>query len=425
MLRFSTLKAKTVIQIDIMEHKPSRSNSLEAFLANNHISQEDWEKSNSDWIQLDKIATNHAENGALLLQTAELFAKLIQTFDRVHSVRWRVKDSDHLLEKIVRKRAEGVEKYLNLRLENYHEIVTDLVGIRALHLFKDECFEIDKSLRETWEPIEDPIAYFRKGDNDDFLKKFQDIGVKHKEHSKGYRSIHYVFSSQAVKRTVQVEIQVRTIFEEGWSEIDHRIRYPNFSNNALVAYLLYIFNGMAGSADEVGSFIRALALAQDENERQLSEATREKDLMFASVTAKVTELENATQQNQEFQEKVNGLKLELEKLKRPQSIAASLLNGLSIPQGVLAGALQAQKDMLTILPNIQALSVDYEKLFPMAHAAAIAQRSLGSGELLEAAKGPIEAQSAQPIRVEKTEKMPTSRTAKSLGEPQGKQSKKK
>ena len=54
------------------------------------------------------------------------------------------------------------------------------------------------------------------------------------------------------------EIQVRTIFEEGWSEIDHKIRYPYDADNPVLGQFLVVFNRLAGSADEMGSFVKLL-----------------------------------------------------------------------------------------------------------------------------------------------------------------------
>jgi putative GTP pyrophosphokinase len=41
--------------------------------------------------------------------------------------------------------------------------------------------------------------------------------------------VHYVVRTQAKKQRYFVEIQLRTLFEEGWSEIDHAVRYPEES----------------------------------------------------------------------------------------------------------------------------------------------------------------------------------------------------
>lgn len=234
--------------------------SLHDFLIRNNISDQQWELSGCEWENLLSIGRDHEENFERLRESAEFFAKVIQKFKRVHSVRWRVKDTEHLLEKIVRKRADGAEKYLKISSDNYFDIVTDLVGIRALHLFKEDCFDIDLEIKRCLIPVDNPIAYIRAGDQDGLLSRFREHGFDIETHPAGYRSIHYIFSSQPLHRKVISEVQVRTIFEEGRSEIDHNVRYPNFSNDELVNYFLKIFNRMAGSADEMGGFVQGLAL---------------------------------------------------------------------------------------------------------------------------------------------------------------------
>ena len=54
-------------------------------------------------------------------------------------------------------------------------------------------------------------------------KVFRDNGCEINLHKAGYRSVHYLVKSRLSNRIVIAEIQVRTIFEEGWSEIDHQI----------------------------------------------------------------------------------------------------------------------------------------------------------------------------------------------------------
>lgn len=215
---------------------------LKEFLARNRIDAEVWERSECDWNVLAAIRTDHIAQSQMLSQSAALYANLIQKIPGVHSVRWRVKDADHVLEKIVRKKAAAEEKYANISTDNYYEIVTDLIGIRALHLFKDDCFEINKAIASIWSPTEKPVAYIRNGDPEDLIKKYTQHDLEVKVHPAGYRSVHFVISSQPINRRVYAEVQVRTIFEEGWSEIDHKIRYPNFSDNQLVGYFLTIFN---------------------------------------------------------------------------------------------------------------------------------------------------------------------------------------
>lgn len=292
---------------------------LQEFLEKNNISEETWERSDISWEALEEIAEDHNEQRERLRDSAEFFARVVQRFSGVHSVRWRIKETDHLLEKIIRKRSEGSVKYKEIDKSNYFEIVTDLIGLRALHLFKDECFSIDHSLRNLWSPAESPIAYIRAGDPVDLVERFTEIGLEIKNHPAGYRSIHYVVSTQPMNRKVYAEIQVRTIFEEGWSEIDHRVRYPNFSDDQLVSYFLTIFNRLAGSADEMGTFVQGLTEALTVRDDGLTRANREKEEALATMESVISELENLKKQDEETKTKVMTLQKEVVKLRRLSS----------------------------------------------------------------------------------------------------------
>ncbi|MCA7898228.1 RelA/SpoT domain-containing protein [Burkholderia cepacia] len=288
----------------------------EAFLTRNRLNKEMWERSGCIWADLQDVAHDHESNLDALATSAEFFAKTIQRFERVHSVRWRVKDTEHLLEKIVRKRADetSAAKYASINVSNYFELVTDLVGIRALHLFKDDCLAIHESLMKTWTPIEEPIAYTREGDHEAFKERLATVGLLSKDHPAGYRSLHYVVESRPTQRIIRAEIQVRTLFEEGWSEIDHTVRYPNFSNDKLIGYLLKIFNRMAGSADEMGGFVRDLNLVLQERERELLEAMTTKEDALAQVEGTLAELEELKDTNAESASLIKKLRADVRKL---------------------------------------------------------------------------------------------------------------
>ena len=105
-----------------------------------------------------------------------------------------------------------------------------------------------------WRLVEIPVIYLRTGDDSE-SDLYSNKGCRIKLHDAGYRSAHYVIKTRPIKDEIFSEIQVRTIFEEGWSEIDHRIRYPDISDNHLINHFLMIFNRLAGSADEMGAFI--------------------------------------------------------------------------------------------------------------------------------------------------------------------------
>ncbi|AYV20525.1 RelA/SpoT domain-containing protein [Vibrio mediterranei] len=295
---------------------------LEEFLETNNISADEWNSSDIEWQTLKEIGIDHRSKIEQRKETAELFARIIQRCSKVHSVRWRVKDPEHLMEKIVRKTMEGSDSfnsdYIGITKDNYHEIITDLVGVRALHLFKDDCFEIDNYLCGIWNTKDKPTYYVRDGDETkEDLEQFEV-----KQHPAGYRSLHYVFESQPLNQVVYTEVQVRTIFEEGWSEIDHKIRYPNFSDNQQVSYFLRIFNRLAGSADEMGSFVKELvnelestAKALEAVKKENAAFKKENDKNIADIDRLFTELDSSNGKNQTQAKLVKDLKAQVEKLK--------------------------------------------------------------------------------------------------------------
>jgi ppGpp synthetase/RelA/SpoT-type nucleotidyltranferase len=289
--------------------------SLEFFLENNRITREDWEKAAIEFDELKAIALDHSAKVTSLDDAASYLAKILQKCPQVHSVRWRVKDPEHLIEKIVRKRVLGSEKYLSINTENYTEIITDLIGVRVLHLFKYEWVNIQEHILAHWKTEEAPVAYIRSGDEGKIIESYKANSCEVKNHPVGYRSIHYVISTQPTLNKVFSEIQVRTIFEEGWSEIDHKIRYPNFSNNELISYFLTIFNRMAGSADEMGSFVRNLTSEITIQELKIDEINREQELHLSKIEELASELSNEKNKSIDKDSKVNKLSTEIKKLR--------------------------------------------------------------------------------------------------------------
>lgn len=148
----------------------------------------------------------------------------------VHSFKWRLKEPDHLREKLRRKflEARGKNKKFPITKENIFVKVNDLVGIRILHLHTRQMAGIDTILRELFEEgrfkiIEGPFA--RTWD-DETKAFFGGIGIETRESGASmYTSVHYVIDSNSRTRYT-AEIQVRTLAEELWGEVAHVIDYP-------------------------------------------------------------------------------------------------------------------------------------------------------------------------------------------------------
>ncbi|WP_183013577.1 RelA/SpoT domain-containing protein [Achromobacter sp. UMC46] len=144
----------------------------------------------------------------------------------VHSVRSRIKDDHHFLSKVKRKRAIGRE----INPGNLFDEITDFAGIRVLHLYQDQFSEINKFIqskvkRKHWRLLEKPIAYTWDPESVAYFKSFR-VATSVKESY--YTSVHYLIAPANQERDgVCCEIQVRTLFEEAWGEIDHSINYPD------------------------------------------------------------------------------------------------------------------------------------------------------------------------------------------------------
>lgn len=144
----------------------------------------------------------------------------------IHSVKSRLKDPEHLREKLQRKLIQGRE----IDSTSLFYEITDLAGIRILHLYQDQFHEIHKAIMENisegeWALYEDPKAYTW----DPETKSMYDaLEIRSEIKESYYTSVHYVIKPNNTNpNPFFCEIQVRTLFEEIWGEVDHSINYPN------------------------------------------------------------------------------------------------------------------------------------------------------------------------------------------------------
>lgn len=141
----------------------------------------------------------------------------------VHSIRARMKDEEHLRAKLQRKAEKGLVIEPNALLTR----ITDLAGVRILHLYQAQFASIHSVVtaqveRGDWCLHEPPVAYTW---DPECTKFFGDLGIRTEVKDSHYTSIHYVLKPRADSE-LSCEVQVRTLFEEAWGEIDHQINYP-------------------------------------------------------------------------------------------------------------------------------------------------------------------------------------------------------
>lgn len=147
-------------------------------------------------------------------------------FPIIHSVKSRIKDAYHLKDKLLRQEKKGN----NINLTNFFEKINDLIGVRILHLHQEQFSlihnEILKKIQEgKWTFHEEPKAYTW---DLEAQKTYEDLGIKTEVKESLYTSVHYVIKlNDNASKSICCEIQVRSLFEEIWGEIDHTINYPH------------------------------------------------------------------------------------------------------------------------------------------------------------------------------------------------------
>jgi relA/spoT domain-containing protein len=226
------------------------------------------EEKNIDVEVLKDIYNDFVDYKVSYENQANFIANILRSQSMVHTVKSRIKEPDRLIEKIIRKTEDRRLKYgddFQFTVDNYKNEINDLIGIRVIHIFKDQWQAIHEFIMKTWNVIE-VTANVRDGDN---TKIFEELDIEVRSRVSGYRSVHYLVEFYPTNEKVIAEIQVRTIFEEGYGEIDHRLRYSHVEIPEILKSNLLLFNRIVGSADEMASLINELSKEWSSKENEL------------------------------------------------------------------------------------------------------------------------------------------------------------
>lgn len=150
----------------------------------------------------------------------------------VHSVRHRLKDIDHLVEKVERKNADDLllpesERKGQITPENLFTRINDIAGVRVLHLHISQFEFIHDALMKNIKKgeftlFEKPKAYTWDPDSSIYFKSLK---IKPELKESYYTSVHYVLRPNS-HSPATCEVQIRTLLEEVWGEVDHTMNYP-------------------------------------------------------------------------------------------------------------------------------------------------------------------------------------------------------
>lgn len=136
---------------------------------------------------------------------------------RVHSIEARAKDPASFGKKAAKPSKNDPTKPMYPDPLNQ---ITDKAAIRIITFFPRTIHEIDEMLRAEFSVIE----HFDKGESLIEEERF------------GYQSVHYLVTINSARtslaeyerfQTAKIEVQVRTILQHSWAEIEHDIQYKS------------------------------------------------------------------------------------------------------------------------------------------------------------------------------------------------------
>ena len=153
--------------------------------------------------------------------------------ESIHTILYRIKDESRLIEKIDQENKRPELDVTPITHKNFHERIGDIIGIRIICLRLSDIVKVEAYLEFL---VEENIFKFIQ--EPDYKRSFvlpidpgksipQNINLQYS----GYSSIHYEVklgdNSDAGEefKKIQIELQLRTILEEAWGEIDHKYRY--------------------------------------------------------------------------------------------------------------------------------------------------------------------------------------------------------
>lgn len=176
-----------------------------------------------------------------------------------HSINSRAKDPDSFERKAAQVTPEGIAKYSDPIGQ-----ITDKAAVRIITYFLSAVEQVEQTIAEQFEVLEQE-------------RKVSDDPARF-----GYRSTHYLVKhlpsraglpEYARFRELVAEVQVRTILQHAWAEIEHDIQYK--TSSVLPRTIQRRFGALAGLVEIADREFQAI---DDENRAIQIEARREIDL---------------------------------------------------------------------------------------------------------------------------------------------------
>ncbi|MGR3438753.1 hypothetical protein [Salipiger abyssi] len=180
----------------------------------------------------------------------------------VHSIKYRKKSRASIKDKCERKEKKGVA----VGGENCHSEIEDYFGVRLLHLHLDQLPKIHSFLTEQSDKGEfifgeRPKAYTW---DPEFKVILEELGFQVEFKESLYTSVHYILRNSE-DSPIRCELQVRTLFEEAWGELDHWINYPVSAEKMALREQLLVLSRVVTAGSRLAVSIHRLQTENDDD----------------------------------------------------------------------------------------------------------------------------------------------------------------
>lgn len=197
---------------------------------------------------IEKYKSDYQDFDLLRRHIVDYFSLHPKAAPFVHSVKSRLKDPEHLKEKIARKWDPDDE----ISIDNLYSRITDFAGVRVLLLHQKQFDGIKQAIdcrleRNEWVLVEPPKAYTWDPEAE---KYFQNLGLETQTKESFYTSVHYLVK-QYEDSEICCEIQIRTLFEEIWGEVDHTINYPHKTTDEVCREQILVLAKLIGAGSRL------------------------------------------------------------------------------------------------------------------------------------------------------------------------------
>ena len=279
--KLHTLPRDTVSIVDkcgLWQHRPTRNNG-------NHMASLDFEAEKT------KFREFHDAHHQLLVDAKNSFIALVNALINhartasIAKIDGRVKDKEESIRKFNLKYRTALET----RSEAYtiRDHVTDLIGLRVVCLYEDDIEKVRECLAAHFDVIDitDKIAQ-----------------IENTEGSFGYKGLHLdlrlnndrkALPEYAVYGEFRFEVQIRTIIQDSWSVLDHKIKYKKSIPTGLKRRI---------------NTLAALFELADREFREIREATI-LELQKAEISEETLATESGPSNTSRTNEPVRGVKL--------------------------------------------------------------------------------------------------------------------